>query len=219
LTSTAANATGWIIEKCNSQTFDVEVDLTNVSSVYGFTFVLTYDPTHLETDVQKITFKAAFPPPYEFLSVLVDPVLGTVTVTLIRPSEKPTTCGAVVPAVDIIFHTNFDTDDLIPVSSITPISITSAIVYAKCNDISTSYTLGVDLLYGGDLTYYFKPSMYDLNLDCVVDVQDLKILVPFYGTVTVVGGYGDLFDDPANPQLVDIYDFVAIAKHFGPVDP
>jgi hypothetical protein len=225
LTSTAANATGWIIKKCNSQTFDVEVDLTNVSSVYGFSFILAYDETHLETDVQKITLKAAFPPPYEILEVVVGPnptyslPAGELLVWVLRPCEKPTTCGAVVPAIDIIFHTNFDTDDMIPVSSITPISIINAIVYAKCNDIPTSYVLGVDLLYGGDLTYYFKPSMYDLNLDCVVDVQDLKILVPAYGTVTAVGGYGDLFPDLANPQLVDIYDFVAVAKHFGPVDP
>jgi hypothetical protein len=214
LTSTAANATGWIIQKCNSHTFDVEVDLTNVTNVYDFSFTLTYDALHLETDVQKITFKSAFPPPYETLNVVV--AQGTVTVTLVRPSEKPGVCGAVVPAVDIIFHTLFDSDDLIPVPSISLISITAATVSAKCPAL-TVYTLGVDLLYGGNLHYYFKPSMYDLNLDCVVDVQDLKVLLPFYGTTTAVGGYGDLYLDGA--QLVDIFDFVSIAKHFGPVDP
>jgi hypothetical protein len=43
------------------------------------------------------------------------------------------------------------------------------------------------------------------------------VLLPYYGTTTAVGGYGDLYLDGA--QLVDIFDFVSIAKHFGPVDP
>lgn len=220
LTSTAANATGWIIQKCDSKTFDVEVDLTNVTNVYGFNVVISYDPTHLETDVQKITFKAAFPPPYESLSVLVTP--GQIDISLMRPSEKPGVCGAIVPAVDIIFHTKDAVlDTLIPVPSITPISIDYAIILAKCPQLTTYGTPGSGamyvLAYWTGLTYYFKPSAFDLNLDCTVDEQDLKVLLPFYGTTTAAGGYGDLYNDGA--QLVDIFDFVAIAKKFGPVDP
>jgi hypothetical protein len=220
LTSTAANATGWIIQKCISHTFDVEVDLTNVTNLYGFSFTLTYDALHLETDVQKVTFKSAFPPPYETLSVTV--VQGTITVSLMRPSEKPGVCGAVVPAVDIIFHTIDDVpgeeaDGVIPTTSISQIYLDAAEVYVKCPSPATYY-LGFDLLSPVRfLTYYFKPSSFDLNLDCVVDIQDLKVLLPYYGTTTAVGGYGDLYLDGA--QLVDIFDFVSIAKHFGPVDP
>lgn len=221
LTSTAANATGWIIQKCISHTFDVEVDLTNVTNVYDFSFTMTYDAVHLETDVQKITFKAAFPPPYETLSVVVVP--GTITVSLVRPSEKPGVCGAVVPAVDIIFHTidkvaGENALGMIPTPSITLITLTAASISAKCPG-PVVYTLGVDLLFPlGPLHYYFKPSPFDLNLDCVVDVQDLKVLLPYYGTITPVGGYGDIFTG-GMAHLVDIFDFVAIAKKFGPVDP
>jgi hypothetical protein len=220
LTSTAitvTNSTGrFIIQKCDSHTFDVEVDLTNVTSVYGFSFTLTYDPHYLETNVQKITFKAAFPPPYEYVHIVI-PTPGTIEVTLKRPCEKPTVCGALVPAVDIVFHTK-DTADIGEISTPmnTPISITDAEVYAKCNG-GVTYTYPGGLLYGGDLTYAFTPSRYDLNLDCTVDVQDLKVLVKFYGISTGADGYGDLYADPAH--LVNLYDFVAIAKHFGPVDP
>ena len=218
LTSTAANATSWIIEKCVSHTFDVEVDLSNITNVYGFSFTLKFDPTHLETDEQKVTFKAAFPPPYESLHVYV--TSGEVHVNLVRPSEKPAVCGAVVPAVDIVFHT-IDTADgagIIPKTSITKIGL-GCEVFAKCpEDRVYQYGYGNGLLlYGGSLKYYFKPSRYDLNLDCVVDVQDMKALVPYYGTTTVAGGYGDVFNEGAH--FVDIFDFVAISKYFGPVDP
>jgi hypothetical protein len=181
---------------------------------------MTYDSLHLETDVQKVTFKSAFPPPYETLEVkILAP--GTLSVWIVRPSEKPGVCGAVVPAVDIIFHTidavaGENAGGVIPTPSISLITLTSASIFSKCPAV-TYYTLGVDMLYGGPLHYYFKPSRYDLNLDCVVDIQDLKVLLPYYGTTTAVGGYGDLYLDGA--QLVDIFDFVAISKHFGPVDP
>jgi hypothetical protein len=222
MTSTAANATGFIIEKCDSKTFDVEIDLTNVTNVYDFDIMIQYDTTHLETDVQKITFKAAFPPPYETLTVLV--ANGLIHINMVKPSEKPGVCGAVVPAVDIIFHTK-DTllDKLIPVPSSSLIYFDWAKISAKCATGTVIYSTpgagGAYLLaYWTGLTYMFTPSPYDLNLDCVVDVQDLKVLLPAYGTITAVGGYGDLFAH-GMPQLVDIFDFVAIAKKFGPVDP
>jgi hypothetical protein len=283
LTSTAANATGWIIAKCNSTTFDVEVDLTNVTNVYGFGFLMTFDATHLETDPQKITPKPTFAGPYEKTTVYVGPDFvpglgdipaGTLFVMFVRPSEKPGICGAVVPIIDVIFHTAniVDHPPTLPQPSITPITITGAFIMVKCNLIhnqygwvwpgpgeydtdsspiwggmfgyypswllndmglyyttlpSTTYTFvaapGLGIIVGDPLTYYFKPSKYDLNLDCVVDVQDLKMLLPFYTLDTAAfdlpTSYGDLADIPAGSDIVDIFDFVAIAKHFGPVDP
>jgi hypothetical protein len=87
------------------------------------------------------------------------------------------------------------------------------------------YGLGFGLVYN-DIWNYFKPgsgvttSADDLNLDCVVDIQDLMALLPYYGmtpTPNSAGTWADLFD--STPRVVDIFDFVAIAKHFGPVDP
>jgi hypothetical protein len=290
LTSTAANATGWIIEKCNSTTFDVEVDLTNVTNVYGFGFLLSFDATHLETDAQKITPKPTFAGPYEKTTVYVGPTTvpglgaipaGQIFVMFVRPSEKPGICGATVPVIDIIFHTAdiVEQPPTLPQKSISSISIVWAFIMVKCQLSifgdgpgvqgpgeydSDSYggaggTLGgifgytpnwminnvglysggppfgplpfpfffamtnKGLIIGAPLTYYFKPSKYDLNLDCVIDVQDLKALLPYYGLDTSAAdlptSYGDLADIPAGSDLVDIFDFVAIAKNFGPVDP
>jgi hypothetical protein len=63
-------------------------------------------------------------------------------------------------------------------------------------------------------------SKHDLTLDCVVDKQDLQALSQYYSTKTGAGGYGDLFGLPTDiSRVVNIYDFVAVAKHFGPVEP
>jgi len=122
-----------LTEKCISHETDVEVSLTNVTGVYGFSFELCFDNLHLEVDLQKVTIKAAFPPPYEYLNIqyvpptttpalypngspMLSPLTGlpdvlpvpgsnNINVTVIRPCEKPGVCGADVPAVDIIFHT------------------------------------------------------------------------------------------------------------------
>jgi hypothetical protein len=278
--STAANATGWIIAKCNSTTFDVEVDLSNVTNVYGFGFLMTFDPTHLETDPQKITPKPTFAGPYEKTTVYVGPTTvpglgaipaGELFVMFVRPSEKPGICGAIVPVVDIIFHTidTVDQPPTLPQTSISTIAIAHAFVMVKCDITSNpfgwqvagpgeydddssviwggmfGYTPnwllsntglyygpglvsfiahpGIGLIISAPLNYLFKPSKYDLNLDCVIDVQDLKALKAFYGLDTSAAdlptSYGDLADIPAGSDLVDIFDFVAIAKHFGPVDP
>jgi hypothetical protein len=276
LTSSAANATGWIIAKCNSTTFDVEVDLTNVTNVYGFGFILYFDPTHLETDPQKITPKPTFAGPYEKTTVYVGPTTvpgfgpipaGQLFVMFVRPSEKPGICGAVVPVIDIIFHTAdiVDQPPTLPQPSTSLIAIYNAFIMVKCDlthnpygwvwpgpgeydtdnsvvwggqfGYTPSWLLsntglyynfptyifvaqpGLGIIVGDPLHYYFKPSKYDLNLDCTVDSQDLKALLPYYTHTYGAGSYGDLADITAGSHLVDIFDFVAIAKHFGPVDP
>jgi hypothetical protein len=221
----AYNATtNTITEKCSSHTFDIEVDLTNVTNVYGFYFTMTYCPCHLETDAQYITFKAAFPPPYETLNVNLS-TAGVISICLCRPCEKPTVqADPILPAVDIVFHTIdalYNPPNNLPTPSTTNITITQAAVYVKCPcTCTTEYDFNCGnglLLFGGPIQYYFKPSMYDLNLDCVVDVQDLMTLLPYYGETTAVGGFGSIWNSTAT--VVDVYDFVAIAKNFGPVDP
>jgi len=279
-TDASFNATdNSITAKCVSHTFDIEVDLTNVTNVYGFGVLVNYNPDYLETDVQKVSPKPLFNGPYEKTLVYVGPaVVGTFTVAegqvlvmFVRPSEKAGICGAVVPVVDILFHTIWTantTDTQLPTPATTTISICGAFVMVKCdlehntpgwgwpgpgeydNDASpiwggmfgyypswllndaglyytalpsTIYTFSayadLGLIVGDPLLYKFKPSKYDLNLDCVVDGQDLKVLLPWYTkhTTPLGNSYGDLYDDGAG--LVDIYDFVAIAKKFGPVDP
>jgi hypothetical protein len=217
-TDAAYNAkTNTITEKCVSHTFDIEVDLTNVTNVYGFTFTLTWNVSYLETDAQHITYKAAFPPPYETLIVSIG--TGTLTITLIRPSEKPTVqADFVLPAVDIVFHTIdlvYNPPNNLPTPFNSTIAITDASILVKCPSV-VSYNMGGLLLVGAPINYAFKPSPYDLNEDCVVDVQDLMVLLPYYGQ-THLGGFGSIYADAAG--LVDIFDFVQIAKHFGPVDP
>jgi hypothetical protein len=232
-TDKAYNATSnTLTECCLSHTFDIEVDLTNVTSVYGFTFTMTWDPGLLETDAQMITFKAAFPPPYETMSVTVGS--GTLTISLTRPCEKPTVeADPILPAVDIVFHTidkYYTPPTNLPTKETTTIAITSAAIYVKCPNTVTEYDYGFGngmLLNSGPIKYAFTPSKIltecpgvygsaDLNLDCVVDVQDLMTLLPYYGQ-TISGGFGDIAGHCVTGGVVDIYDFVAIAKNFGPV--
>jgi hypothetical protein len=222
-TDPAYNATTNVItEKCVSHTFDIEVDLSNVTNVYGFDFVLTYPSAYLETDAQHITFKAAFPPPYASLTIDLS-VAGQISISLIRPSEKPgvqADIPAVVPIVDIVFHTIDDVynpPNTLPADFTGAITLTDANIYYKCPG-ALVYTFAMLDTTHTSIGYAFTPSIYDLNEDCVVDVQDLMVLLPYYGD-TFLGGFGSLYEPAVPTGLVDIFDFVAIAKNFGPVDP
>jgi hypothetical protein len=305
-TSGKAWGTEMIVIKCMSHETDVEVHLNNVTGAFAFGFDLNFDPTVLEVDVQKVTIKSAFPPPYEYMDMEYTPTnyitetpnSGQISISVIRPSEKPGVCGADVVAVDVFLHTidmqgpwpvyanapsgygYLDQDPvdfsggMIPTPSKTWISLTDGWIMSKCTGASfgnpaspvlygfgfpdvpslsdsgyvpaSSFvgdgTTGTNgLLYGvwlntnpwgisgttvslgyllyGDILYWFHPYKYDLNLDCVVDMQDLLVLAPYYGLTGMPGGsYADLYIG-ANPGVVDIFDFVAIAKHFRPVDP
>jgi hypothetical protein len=73
---------------------------------------------------------------------------------------------------------------------------------------------------------YFRPCIADLNLDGVVDIQDLQALAKIYGLDTTnmfiytyedgTFTWGNLDGrDGAGPFIVDIFDFVVIAKYFG----
>ena len=292
--------TEMIVEKCISKETDVEVHLNNITGVYGFGFTLNFDPMHKEVDVQKVTIKAAFPPPYESLSMIYTPTdyvhwlpgSGYITISVIKPSEKPSVCGADVVAIDIVLHTidmvkntyavvgelsedpSWD-GGLLPSQSKTPIYLTNGWILAKCSTANPGLTSPVlyafgngpfpahasefigtgltypneqGLIYGvwlntnpwgisgttvsagyalyTDIWDWFHPSKYDLNLDCVVDMQDLLVLAPFYMLYTnqwpIVpkpGTYADLYEPDPPTYQIDIFDFVAVAKHFGPVDP
>jgi len=86
----------------------------------------------------------------------------------------------------------------------------------KCPTV-TVYT-GTSLITGAPINYDFKPSPYDLNEDCVVDVQDLMVLLPYYGLGPYPSGFGGIFPDTGvDGGFVDIFDFVQVAKNFGPV--
>jgi len=252
-TDAAYNATtNTITEKCESHTFDIEIDAINVTNFYGFGLLITYDCLHLETDPQSITPKPAFAGPYEYAEVIVGPsaahgvLAGQVLIVMFRPSEKPGICGALIPLVDIVFHT-IDTayddavPDQLPVESTSTITLTWAFLQAKCFGGVAEYDypsaaafapngLGINFGYPGwwmyDLVgmrtlinYDFKPSIYDLNLDCVVDVNDLKALIYYYPGSSAAGGWGDLYPNDGTGTVIDIFDFVAIAKNFGTVDP
>jgi hypothetical protein len=330
LTSGKVWGTEMIVEKCMSHETDVAVHLNNVTGVFGFGFTLNFDPTVLEVDVQKVTVKAAFPPPYEYMNfvytptdyVLEVPGSNCISVSVIRPSEKPGVCGADIVAIDIVFHTidmqvpvdsvpypygpNHDpvtawgpyldqdpvnfAGGMIPTGRKAWINLTSGWILSKCgpyafiaDSLGPPYSTMIQysfnnptlpagyvpdqvwdgpglpwyptsgivggLIYGiwtntnpfgisntlinsatnlpkekyDAILYWFHPYKYDLNLDCVVDIQDLMVLAPYYALPPMpVGSYADLYK-PALPaaddHIVDIYDFVAIAKHFGPVDP
>jgi len=166
---------------------------------------------------------------------------GEILIVMARPCEKPGICGMLVPLVDIVFHTiddAYDPPNNLPAYSLSTIQLVWSFFQSKCDSVIREYDYpiavtpaGLGIAYGypamevylggfatrDHIHYVFNPSIYDLNEDCVVDVNDLKVLLFYYPGVTVAGGFGDLFVDPAHD--IDIFDFVAIAKNFGAVDP
>jgi len=198
-----------ITEKCICHTHTITIMLSNISNAYGFGFLLTFDPDYLETDVQKITICPSFPPPYEFLYMYVGD--GYVWVEVIRPCEKLAVCSKDVCAVTIDFHSIADPQEgVVPFDWDFLLSIEWAYVLSKCPD-PVCYDYPGDLLYGGDVWYNFRPNRADLNLDCIVDIQDLAALAGEYGNVHP---WSDLNTEPY-PAAVDLYDFVYVAKHYG----
>jgi len=133
--------TEMIVEKCISHETDVEVELNNITQAYGFGFTMYFNPLYLQPDVQKITIKSDYPPPYATLDIeytpptftyVYSPVTGAITtyptvtmangvitVNVVRPLEKPTVCSSLSAAIDIVFHTvDYVTGPLVPTTSI-----------------------------------------------------------------------------------------------------
>jgi hypothetical protein len=198
-----------ITEKCICNTHVVEVHLSNITDAFAFGVSITWDPDFLETDIQKITLCTAFPAPYEWL--VIDVEAGSLYVELWRPCEKPTVCSSDTCILSIAFHAISPQLEQIPSNWDSSISIQYAWIVQKCPDYRFyDYPFG-DLVYGGDLPYLWRPNRADLNLDCKVDVSDLSALAKQYDKVHPWGALAA----SGNTAVVDIYDFVYVAKHYG----
>lgn len=195
---------------CN--TFTVEVHLSDITGAYAFGFYLAWNPDFLETDVQKVTICPAFAPPYEWLSLDVQD--DHLCVEVWKPCEKPTLHTKDVCVVQVEFHAISPQAGQIPSDFDTAIHIEYAFVVSKCPDYRYYDTFG-DLLYpGGDLEYFWRPLRADLNMDGIVDIEDLAALAVQYGNAHPWG----LLSDTGNTAIVDVYDFVYVAKRYG-LDP
>jgi hypothetical protein len=206
------------------KTETVYVVLTNITKAYGFYFELDFDPAWKQTDIQHVTILPAFPPPYEVLQETVDNNTGVIKIELMKPCEKPTVCGAVVPVVKIDFVSTLTPEvGKIPFLHTGVFHIPAAAIAVKNDTGSYEYWMdnapwlpGISkgwptLLYSGDLGNDFKyKSLADITLDGAVDIGDLSALAKVYGTSHHWGGLVG-----ADPSVVDIYDFVFVAKHFG----
>jgi len=69
------------------------------------------------------------------------------------------------------------------------------------------------------IEYNWRPRIGDLNLDGAVDIADLDLLAAHYGKTFVLPlgllQWGNLDNQGASPSVVDIFDFVVVAKFFG----
>jgi hypothetical protein len=202
----------------------VEFWLTNINKVYGFGFEIMWNNTLLEADIQSIHICDAFPPPYEDLHMeVVDNGDGTSSLVfaMARPCEKPTVTHQPGPAATFVLNSIYDYPKMIPRCANSSIDLVSAYVLAKCGckgdgaTVEYDYPTG-DLVVSEDfaasIDYWWRPRIGDLNLDGAVDILDLQALAKVYGTTTAIGGYGDLGN---LDHIVNIYDFVVIAKYFG----
>jgi len=195
-----------------------------MNKVYGFGFNVTYNNTLLKADVQTIRICSAFPPPYENLRMLVvDNGDGTSTLVfqMSRPCEKPTVTHQAGPAVTFKLVSIADYDHEIPLCANGTITLDCAYMLSKCGCAGKGATRTYYYNTVGDqpldvvdssIEYYWRPSIGDLNLDGVVDIQDLQALAAVYEEDLGVGGWGSL--DNTN-SVVDIFDFVVVAKYFG----
>jgi len=197
-----------ITEKKICPTFDVEVHLSNITGAYGFGVYLAWDPDFLETDVQKITLCPAFAPPYEWMSLDVGD--GYLCIEVWKPCEKPTVHSVDACVFSIEFHAISPQLGEIPSDVDTAIHIEYAFVVSKCPDIRYYDTFG-DLLYWGDLPYLWRPLRADLNMDGIVDIEDLAALAVEYGNAHAWGA----LSTTGNTAVVDVYDFVYVAKRYG----
>lgn len=204
----------------------VFIHLTNVTHVYGFGFDFTWNYSMKTTTIQAITILQAFPPPFEKQIILLDVDAGTLHVELVKPSEKPgSLCSKDIAVMEIDFVTTLDAEvGLVPTPSLDYFTITTAFVVVKNVTGSYAYTSWGQTVYGLQLLdglyispavkeYFIPKSAADINLDGVVDIGDLSDLAKKYGKLSP---WSDLASPPA-PALVDIYDFVFIAKHY--LDP
>ena len=216
-----------ITEKAAGVTHPIEVHLSNATNVFGFGVHLTWSSTYKNSSVQKITIDPNFPPPYEYLTMTVG--AGYADVVLIRPCEKPTKCGTDLLALTIVLTVLPADAGKIPTPVNTTISITSAFVLAKTGDpvvfeydynhqgpfaddpylVVSNYGYGLE--YSCDLINFWNPKRPDINLDGVVNIGVLSALAKVYAVVHPWGALSTVGDT----AVVDIFDFVYIAKNFG----
>jgi hypothetical protein len=199
----------------------IEFWLSNINKVYGFGLVVSYNASLLEGDVQSIVISDCFPPPYEYLHMeqVVVAGIGYFYIEVVRPCEKPTVTHCEGPIVTFSLTSIYDfPDNMIPLCANDTITLVSAYVLAKCGCDGTGATVQYDypgtlaLTGSGNIEYYWRPRIGDLNLDGAVDIQDLQALAAVYGMDFGLLGWGNL--DNVN-TVVDIFDFVVIAKFFG----
>jgi len=193
------------------ETHTIIVAFSNITAAYGFEFTLTWDPDWYSTDIQHVTLMPAFAPPYEYVTMQMDPDAGTLYVKLLRPCEKPTIhAKGHTPVVKVTFvTTNEPMVGIVPVATDTYFEITEATLYVKCDTVGT-YEYPGDLLYSGDVVQMFVPkSRADITIDGAVDIEDLALLAEDYG---LASPYANL---AAPGGLVDIFDLVYVAKRYG----
>jgi hypothetical protein len=199
----------------------IEFWLTNINKVYGFGFQITWNNTLFKADIQSIDICDAFPPPYEWLNMLVvdhGDNMSSLYFDMRRPCEKPTVTHQPGPAVTFSLISIYNFTYGIPLCMNGTISLVTAYVLAKCGCEGTGMTRQYDyptgdLIVSEDfdvvINYYWRPRIGDLNLDGEVNILDLEALAALYG---LADDWGDLGN---GNDIVDIFDFVVLAPFFG----
>jgi hypothetical protein len=169
--------------------------------------------------------------------------IGQLDILVVRPWEKKTICGSDVLAFSFVLTERVPDKTQIPAPINTTIYMEEAFVLEKTPQIAGgSYEYDYNfagpwtatwlfpwnswpipnivhdypLIYSCDMLNMWNPKRADLTLDGKVDTADLAALSPFYETVPVHwGGLAVAGDGKGDPSLVDIFDFVYVAKHFG----
>jgi len=200
----------YFAEDAIGESYTITVALSNITKAYGYEFTLTWDPLWYNASIQHVTILPSFAPPYEILTMQMG--TGTLYVKLLRPCEKPTIHAAgYTPVVEVTFiTTNTPMVGQIPVATNTTFVIQSAVLYVKCDGVTT-YTPQTGLLVSGPVIQAFIPkSRADITIDGVVDIEDLAALAEEYGNVHPWASLAGV-----DLVTVDIFDLVYVAKRYG----
>jgi len=203
-----------IVEGRVCKTHTIEIWLSNMTKVYDFGFMITFNSSLLNASVQCV--KILFPPPFSWTYVSVGD--GYVIVEACRPCEKPGLSCADMAVVSICLHTIFkEMGTALPHKWDAKIEFAWAYVSSKCPNVRVyNFPPGMpdpvlpEELNVYNATYYWRPKKEDLNLDCHVDIIDLGAIAKKYGTSHVWSYLTVTTSEP----IVDLYDVVAVAKQF-----
>ena len=226
-----------VTERAIGVVHTIKVMLSNIGHAYGFFVRLEWSGLYKKTDLQKVKVGPDWIlANYAYEQVVVGSGYLEITVIRPKPPVKPLICSKMSEAFEVDLTVISPDYKHIPTKANSTISITKAWILALPVEWPAAYQynyptiVGVPpvnplepnayqfadyIYYSCDMVNYWNPKRPDITLDGHVNIADLTILLKFYGKGIADSEWFKLADPVGSLTVVDIYDFVYIAKNFG----